>query len=60
MYKVWVIVDENGVITSAYGGQEDKIVETDDSYDFYFEVTEDIFRNMGKYKVENGELIERA
>jgi hypothetical protein len=57
MYKLWINVDVDGNIVNAYGGYENFVVEPVETYDYYFEVTDAIYKNIRNYKLVNGELI---
>ncbi|AYA77332.1 hypothetical protein DOE78_18795 [Bacillus sp. Y1] len=59
MYKLWVNVGENGTIIATYGGHERYIVNPSEIYDYYFEVSDDVFKDVGNYQVSNGELIRK-
>jgi hypothetical protein len=59
MYKLWVSVNEQGAIIDAYGGYAESIGEPLDAYTYFFEVSEDVFKNMGAYQVVDGALIKR-
>jgi hypothetical protein len=57
---LWVNVDENGNITGAYGGLPDCIQDpVGEVFDYYFEVSDEVFKNIGGYQVINGELVKK-
>jgi hypothetical protein len=51
--------NEQGAIIDAYGGYAESIGEPLDAYTYFFEVSEDVFKNMGAYQVVDGALIKR-
>lgn len=57
MYKVWLNTNEYGIITSVYGGHQKYIVPSSEEYDWYFEVSDEVFKNIGSYKVVSGDLV---
>lgn len=71
-YDLWVDVDDKGHITDSYGGHkkypsipqeivEDEVtgfaIYKERNFDYHFEVSAEIFKNIDLYKVENGELV---
>lgn len=59
MYRLWVYTDEEGTIQNTYGGHEQFIVSPEYDYDYYFEVDEDVYKNIGLYRVVDGTLQKR-
>jgi hypothetical protein len=57
MYKLWVNIDYEGNIANGYGGYEKYVGEPLEPYDYYFEVTDVVYKTIGQYKVSNGELV---
>lgn len=57
MYKLWANVDGNGNIVNGYGGFSEYVGEPlDEVYDYYFEVTDVVYKTIGSYYVLNGSL----
>jgi hypothetical protein len=59
MYKLWINIDADGNIANAYGGYEQYVIEPTEIFDYYFEVTDAVYKNIGNYKVVNGELVSK-